>query len=149
MTLSEKAKEIDGIKNDIISCYTNLKSSLTEQGVEYGERDKMNILIEKIRNIKTGKKWAKGSGRSPGVRSVVDTNLEFEPSIVFVLLPNVSWYNFTYNKNIGLLNTIQYQSSAGNGILASAHLSNINKNSLTINVVYASSINEYTWYAFE
>lgn len=51
MTLKNKVQEIDNIKNDIVSCYTNLKNILISKNVEIDERDKLRNLIDRISKL--------------------------------------------------------------------------------------------------
>ena len=61
-TLKSLVDETTNIKNELVKCYSNLKSNLISKGVECSESDKISILINKINGITLGKKWASGIG---------------------------------------------------------------------------------------
>ena len=60
-TLKQLVDETTNIKNDIVTCHTNLKNNLTEKGVECSDTDKMPILIEKIKNLRSEPEMIEGS----------------------------------------------------------------------------------------
>lgn len=54
-TLSQLVAETTDIKNELVTCHSNLKNNLIEKGVECSDMDKMSSLIDKVGNIKTEK----------------------------------------------------------------------------------------------
>lgn len=64
MILANKVKDIDTIKNDIITCHSVLVEKLNSKGVEANKTEKLPILIDKINNITLeslgGRKYASG-----------------------------------------------------------------------------------------
>lgn len=59
-TLSELVSKTTQIKNDLVTCHTNLKNNLTKKGVECSDTDKLLSLVDKIERIQTGKKFISG-----------------------------------------------------------------------------------------
>lgn len=50
-TLKNLVDETTNIKNELVTCYSNLKNNLIEKGVECSDTDKMSSLIDKIGDI--------------------------------------------------------------------------------------------------
>ena len=53
-TLKKLVNETTNIKNELKTCYTNLKNNLIAKGIECSNTDKMFNLISKINNIVVG-----------------------------------------------------------------------------------------------
>lgn len=53
-TLKQLVDETTNIKNELISCHTDLKTNLIYKGIEVLENDKMSTLIDKVRTINVG-----------------------------------------------------------------------------------------------
>lgn len=97
-TLSQLVTETTTIKNNLVSCHTNLKNNLTKKGVQCSSTDKLLSLANKVGEIETGKKWVSGSTSSSGNRTVfrkwsdasdyntyyITIPLSFKPSYVIV-----------------------------------------------------------------
>lgn len=100
-TLSQLVAETTNIKNELITCHTNLKNNLIEKGVECSDADKLLNLVGKVGEIEPGKKWASGEHTvnfpSTFVYSVeIDlSNLSFTPSVVVCELKNMKVWNST------------------------------------------------------
>ena len=100
-TLKELVNETTNIKNELKTCHTNLKSNLIEKGVECSDTDKLLSLVDKVGEIKLGKKWASGEHivNFPGtfVSSIeIDlSSLSFTPSVVVCELENIQVWNST------------------------------------------------------
>lgn len=99
-TLKSLVDETTNIKDELVTCYTNLKNNLVDKGVEVLPSDKMLILIDKVGDIPLGKKWASGVSKSEYLTSArsnyvgIDLNLiDFEPSIILAF--NVTGSIFT------------------------------------------------------
>lgn len=54
-TLKNLVDETTNIKNELVTCHTNLKNNLIEKGVECSDSDKLINLIDKIDNISIAK----------------------------------------------------------------------------------------------
>lgn len=50
-TLKSLVDETTNIKDELVTCYTNLKNNLVDKGVEVLPSDKMLILIDKVNNV--------------------------------------------------------------------------------------------------
>ncbi len=50
-TLKSLVDETTNIKDELVTCYTNLKNNLVDKGVEVLPSDKMLILIAKVNNV--------------------------------------------------------------------------------------------------
>lgn len=59
-TLKQLVDETTNIKNELIVCCNNLKNNLADKGVEVLSSDKMPNLIDKVKDISTGLKYATG-----------------------------------------------------------------------------------------
>lgn len=69
-TLKNLVDETTNIKNELITCHTNLKNNLIEKGVVCGNSDKLLSLVDKVKKIELGKKWASGSINSSGSKTL-------------------------------------------------------------------------------
>lgn len=100
-TLKQLVNETTKIKNELITCHSNLKGNLIEKGVECSNTDKLLSLANKVGEIELGKKWASGEHivnfPSTFVYSVeIDlSNLSFIPSVVVCELKNIQVWNST------------------------------------------------------
>lgn len=52
-TLNQLVTQTTDIKNTLISCHTNLKNNLEENGIVCSDTDKMPTLIEKVKNLQS------------------------------------------------------------------------------------------------
>ena len=52
-TLKNLVDETTTIKDELVTCHSNLKNNLTEKGIECSDADKMSSLIDRVRNIAT------------------------------------------------------------------------------------------------
>ena len=100
-TLSSLVAETTNIKNELITCHTNLKNNLIKKGVECSDTDKLLSLVGKVGKIEQGKKWASGeyivNFPDTFVYSVeIDlSNLSFTPSVIVCELKNMKAWNST------------------------------------------------------
>lgn len=96
-TLSQLVTETTTIKNNLVSCHTNLKNNLTKKGVQCSSTDKLLSLANKVGEIELGKKWASGTatmteislgGTVNGTNAygnfITVSNLGFKPSVIFI-----------------------------------------------------------------
>ena len=154
-TLKSLVNETTNIKNELIECYSNLKSNLIQKEVECSEDDKFSSLIEKINEISVGRKWASGedtlSHKNTGVYKLYSktiNNLEFVPSLVFCYSKHlfgdasVNYLKGVAVSNLGYLS--MYMANASANIV-------ISDNSFTLNVSTQGNVGSlpFTWYAFE
>lgn len=51
-TLKSLVDETTKIKDELVTCYTNLKNNLVAKGVECGSKEKMSTLIGKVGDVK-------------------------------------------------------------------------------------------------
>lgn len=108
--LNTLVDETTTIKNELITCYTNLKNNLIGKGVECSDKDKIEDLINKVPSISTGKKWASGvstvenqgiyanifGGPEMGsryVKRISLPSLDFKPRVV---IAHGLWYKYRY-----------------------------------------------------
>lgn len=93
-TLKQLVDETTNIKNELITCHTNLKTNLIGKGVEVLETDKIVDLINKIDGIKLGKKWASGQISQTfdptNKYRVIQSNIKFDftPTIFIAYFSN-------------------------------------------------------------
>ena len=59
-TLKQLVDETTNIKNELKTCHTNLKNNLINKGVECSSTDKISNLIDKVKDVSTGLKYATG-----------------------------------------------------------------------------------------
>lgn len=59
-TLKQLTDQTTYIKNDIRNCHSNLVQNLRYIDVQCNNYDKFNVLVDKVRNVTTGKRWASG-----------------------------------------------------------------------------------------
>ena len=52
-TLKNLVDETTNIKNELVTCYSNLKNNLNAKGVKVLDLDKMSSLIDKVGDIET------------------------------------------------------------------------------------------------
>ncbi|WP_092921275.1 hypothetical protein [Romboutsia hominis] len=85
--------ETTNIKNELITCYTNLKNNLIEKGVECSDKDKFENLVSKINSISTGKKWAKGEAISSSdkIRFKLLTSNDDSFSTTYIIIPKLDF----------------------------------------------------------
>ena len=57
-TLKNLVDETTNIKNELTRCYDNLRSNLTNKNIDFLDSDKLEMLIDKVSQIKTYKKVA-------------------------------------------------------------------------------------------
>ena len=50
-TLKKLVDETTNIKDELVTCHTNLKNNLSNKGVNVSSSDKLNVLINKVANI--------------------------------------------------------------------------------------------------
>ena len=100
-TLSQLVTETTTIKNNLVSCHTNLKNNLTKKGVQCSSTDKLLSLVNKVGEINTGKKWASGTAKSSSamyecITLTVNVKLQFVPSLI-VVMSDRDRYNAVYS----------------------------------------------------
>lgn len=113
MTLNNKVKEIDSIKNELVTCHSELKKNLLSKNVQIQNSDKLLTLINKVMNITVeslgGMNFSSGTvsviNDSPYVEYLGTTNttrvshsatvsgLKFEPKFIFAFLDNGLYEN--------------------------------------------------------
>ena len=57
-TLKNLVDETTNIKNELTRCYDNLRSNLTNKNIDFLDSDKLEMLIDKVSQIKTYEKVA-------------------------------------------------------------------------------------------
>lgn len=72
-TLKNLVDETSNIKNELVTCHTNLKNNLIAKGVECINSDKLANLISKVDNINTTKKVVASSNNDIFFSSYYET----------------------------------------------------------------------------
>ena len=95
-TLKSLVDETSNIKNELKTCHTNLKNNLVNKGVNVSNSDKFSSLINKVKDISIGKKWASGSNVVGSnykyitgynyISTITASNLGFKPSLIYIYL---------------------------------------------------------------
>jgi hypothetical protein len=85
-TLKQLVDETTNIKNELKTCYANLKNNLVNKKIQVNNNDKILDLINKIPDIKGELKYAIGSETFGQGNAVVVTvnNLDFKPHLIII-----------------------------------------------------------------
>lgn len=91
-TLSQLVTETTTIKNNLVSCHTNLKNNLTKKGVQCSSTDKLLSLVNKVGEIEPGKKFIKGiayqnADNSRFFNTVCESGYSRNARFCYVVLP--------------------------------------------------------------
>lgn len=171
-TLKQLVDETTNIKNDIVTCHTNLKNNLIDKGVECSEADKMQTLVDKVKEIEVGHKIATGAYSSEVVISStgyskvrINTSLSFVPSQIILNTGNYRRYSTggTVASTGDLTNNVLVDSSvskdsfattkiATSGIITDFYITNITESGFDfyykINIAsYYVKLTNMKWYA--
>ena len=157
-TLKNLVNEITNIKNELVTCYANLKNNLTEKGVDCNSSDKLLSLANKVGEIELGKKWASGSFTFDYNNRITNTksfsiNCDFVPTIFFVKLDNVHCAR-EVTRNILISNLFSTTVNEDETYFIKLRVTDLSETNFTIkferNYADATDIREgITWYAFE
>lgn len=165
-TLKQLVDETTNIKNELKTCHTNLKNNLANKGVECSNSDKLLTLVNKIKNIELGRKWATGTAQTNTTNvqgAITVSSLSFRPSIVIMcgnrgsadlMIGGLYVQGHQKNRNIAYY----YNLDDLNGSTGSKVVGNSTNNEcyivdngfrLLATWVNVQQIYNITWYAFE
>ena len=150
----------DNMKSKIQTLKNTFASNLTAKGQSSSGSDTLNNLINKIPNINTGKKWARGT--PSGGRPFTVSNLSFKPSYIIIYMKYPSPYSgsssiFEYviaatpsNKNlmIGGYGSFELNGSSS-GASATTVRYTITDDGFTVNTDFGSGNLEIFYICFE
>lgn len=158
---------LEDVKNKVIEIENSLqatkdyfKNVLIDKDIECNEIDGMLNLINKVKDISIGKKWASGEYDSvyTNKTSQIAMNLDFVPSMIFVVPKDIYLYGYTHHaKNFVVSNLNTSPSNTlfvtGNGDFY-GYISDVNQNSFTLSVrgsvgTKPYGFSSFVWYAFE
>lgn len=90
-TLKQLVDETTKIKNELKTCHTNLKNNLIEKGVECSDTDRLLSLVDKVKGVSTGLKYATGrlydgfGSSTPTTKKLIfSAPLDFNPTTVIL-----------------------------------------------------------------
>ena len=92
-TLKNLVDEVGNIKNELATCSNTLKNKLTDKDVAFNGADKLLSLINKVGDIKTGKRYATGTAlpSTGGIFAV--SNLSFTPTVIYARCEQGKWWS--------------------------------------------------------
>ncbi|MGX4600237.1 hypothetical protein [Faecalimicrobium sp. JNUCC 81] len=165
-TLKNLVDETTNIKNDLVTCHTNLKNNLISKGMEILDSDKIPSLINKVGNIELGKKLASGTiiynnergdffngfgNKVTGINYIRISGLNFKPRLIFARASNSSgsiFYVSVYKKGDGMYRssyTQRHDGSNATGTFASQMIGN----DVLLPIASSSTGLVWTWDAYE
>ena len=165
-TLKQLVDETTNIKNELKTCHTNLKNNLANKGIECSNSDKLLTLVNKIKNIELGRKWATGTAQTNTTNvqgAITVSGLSFRPSIVIMcgnrgsddlmigglyVQGHQKNRNIAYYYNLDDLNGSTGSKVVGNSTNNECYIVN-NGFRLLATWVNSQQIYNITWYAFE
>lgn len=160
-TLKTLVDETSNIKNELVTCHTNLKNNLINKNIELTGQEKLLELVGVVEGIELGKKWATGilSNNLTLGETVSLPTLDFEPSIMILIAKTVYYYNsssYEYEaeaRNIAISNIFGGFEIVRSNLNYTGSISNVTSNGFEFNVTSNPtsrfSLRGLSWYAFE
>ena len=102
-TLKNLVDEVGNIKNELVTCSNTLKNKLTDKDVSFNRTDKLLSLINKVGDIKTGKRYATGTIYPDTAGLFTVSNLSFNPTVIYARCAEGKWWS-AYIKNVFIKN---------------------------------------------
>ena len=102
-TLKNLVDEVGNIKNELVTCSNTLKYNLTLKEVSYSGTDKLLSLINKVNDIKVGKRYATGTAMPDTAGLFTVSNLSFTPTVIYARCAEGKWWS-AYIKNVFIKN---------------------------------------------